>query len=361
MGTLEIRIGHAEGTPLQQGVKDMGQVSGVESNDSYTVVIFRGSTAKPLRFSFPRKFVRKILILAAIVLAADILVISHYVVRTGEVWELSAFRSEALSARQQTAAFSTAVDDLKKRLTSMKEVNQRLRVMLGIEMPKTGDQLNGRGGEETPLPEGSTVNSPDKLIRGGAVLQPASAVDGLIELNTSKSTDLDEQELVAAVRDGIVWLAKEADVQEQTLQELALAAEQKSSRWAATPSIWPVKGWVTSGFGPRVSPFTEKPAWHDGLDIGAAANAPVQAPAQGRVTSVGFDSKLGNVVKLDHGFGIETLYGHLAKALVKEGQRVKRGDVVGLVGSTGLATGPHLHYMVKVNGQTFDPSKYILD
>jgi murein DD-endopeptidase MepM/ murein hydrolase activator NlpD len=346
---------------LQQGVRDMGQVSGVESNDSYTVVIFRGSTAKPLRFSFPRKFVRKILILAAIVLAADILVISHYVVRTGEVWELSAFRSEALSARQQTAAFSTAVDDLKKRLTSMKEVNQRLRVMLGIEMPKTGDQLNGRGGEETPLPEGSTVNSPDKLIRGGAVLQPASAVDGLIELNTSKSTDLDEQELVAAVRDGIVWLAKEADVQEQTLQELALAAEQKSSRWAATPSIWPVKGWVTSGFGPRVSPFTEKPAWHDGLDIGAAANAPVQAPAQGRVTSVGFDSKLGNVVKLDHGFGIETLYGHLAKALVKEGQRVKRGDVVGLVGSSGLATGPHLHYMVKVNGQTFDPSKYILD
>src|SRR5688500_4274323 len=348
-------------TPLQQGVRDMGQVSGVESNDSYTVVIFRGSTAKPLRFSFPRKFVRKILILAAIVLAADILVISHYVVRTGEVWELSAFRSEALSARQQTAAFSTAVDDLKKRLTSMKEVNQRLRVMLGIEMPKTGDQLNGRGGEETPLPEGSTVNSPDKLIRGGAVLQPASAVDGLIELNTSKSTDLDEQELVAAVRDGIVWLAKEADVQEQTLQELALAAEQKSSRWAATPSIWPVKGWVTSGFGPRVSPFTEKPAWHDGLDIGAAANAPVQAPAQGRVTSVGFDSKLGNTVKLDHGFGIETLYGHLAKALVKEGQRVKRGDVVGLVGSTGLATGPHLHYMVKVNGQTFDPTKYILD
>lgn len=346
---------------MQQGVRDMGQVSGVESNDSYTVVIFRGSTAKPLRFSFPRKFVRKILILAAIVLAADILVISHYVVRTGEVWELSAFRSEALSARQQTAAFSTAVDDLKKRLTSMKEVNQRLRVMLGIEMPKTGDQLNGRGGEETPLPEGSTVNSPDKLIRGGAGLQPASAVDGLIELNTTKSTDLDEQELVAAVRDGIVWLAKEADVQEQTLQELALAAEQKSSRWAATPSIWPVKGWVTSGFGPRVSPFTEKPAWHDGLDIGAAANAPVQAPAQGRVTSVGFDSKLGNVVKLDHGFGIETLYGHLAKALVKEGQRVKRGDVVGLVGSSGLATGPHLHYMVKVNGQTFDPSKYILD
>jgi murein DD-endopeptidase MepM/ murein hydrolase activator NlpD len=338
----------------------MGQVHGVESNDSYTVVIFRGSTAKPLRFSFPRKFVRKILILAAILLVADLLVISHYVVRTGEVWELSAFRAEALSARQQTAAFSTAVDDLKKRLVSMKEVNQRLRVMLGIETPKGGDQFNGRGGEETPLPEGSTIRSTDKPPTGEPELQSNGAM-GESDLTASRSKSVSEYDLVAAVKENIVWLGKEADAQEQSLQELSVAAEQKSSRWAATPSIWPVKGWVTSGFGPRVSPFTEKPAWHDGLDIGAAANAPVQAPAQGRVTSVGYDPKLGNVVKLDHGFGIETLYGHLAKALVKEGQRVKRGDVVGLVGSSGLATGPHLHYMVKVNGQTFDPTKYILD
>ena len=335
----------------------MGQVHGVESNDSYTVVIFRGSTAKPLRFSFPRKFVRKLLILGAIVLVADILVISHYVVRTGEVWELSAFRAEALSARQQTAAFSTAVDDLKKRLTSMKEVNQRLRVMLGIETPKTGDQFNGRGGEETPLPEGSTINTTDKPVTGESEVQSGA----LASPGDLATKELGQKELVTVVKESIGWLAKEADAQEQSLQELSVAAEQRSSRWAATPSIWPVKGWVTSGFGPRVSPFTEKPAWHDGLDIGAAANAPVQAPAQGRVTSVGFDPKLGNVVKLDHGYGIETLYGHLAKALVKEGQRVKRGDVVGLVGSSGLATGPHLHYMVKVNGQTFDPTKYILD
>lgn len=340
----------------------MGQVNAAESSDSYTVVIFRGSTAKPLRFSFPRKFVRKILIVAAILLVADLLVISHYVIRTGEVWELSAFRAEALSARQQTVAFSTAVDDLKKRLISMKEVNQRLRVMLGIETLKAGDQFNGRGGEETPLPEGSLIPA-DKNGEGGipGAVERIRADGQGEQAIASGLKEIDEQELIASVKEGIAWLAKEADRQEQSLQELSLAAEQRSSRWAATPSIWPVKGWITSGFGPRVSPFTEKPAWHDGLDIGAAANAPVQAPAQGRVTSVGFDSKLGNVVKVDHGFGIETLYGHLAKALVKEGQRVKRGDVVGLVGSTGLATGPHLHYMVKVNGQTFDPTKYILD
>lgn len=342
----------------------MGQVNGGETSDAYTVVIFRGSTAKPLRFSFPRKFVRKMLIAGAILLVTDLLVISHYVIRTSEVWELSAFRNEAMSARQQTAAFATAVDDLKKRLTSMKEINERLRVMLGIDTPKpTGDLVNGRGGEETPLPEGSTLPQSDKGFKGEFGLQQSSKLgsEGISDTAEYTSSEVDQQEIVAAVKEGIAWLSKEAETQERSLQELSQAAEQKSSRWAATPSIWPVKGWVTSGFGPRVSPFTEKPAWHDGLDIGAAANAPVQAPAQGRVTSVGFDPKLGNVVKLDHGFGIETLYGHLAKSLVKEGQRVKRGDVVGLVGSSGLATGPHLHYMVKVNGQTFDPTKYILD
>jgi murein DD-endopeptidase MepM/ murein hydrolase activator NlpD len=345
----------------------MGQTNGAEDSDAYTVVIFRGSTAKPLRFSFPRKLVSKLLIVGAIFVLIDIFVISHYVIRTGEVWELSAFRAEAMSSREQTEAFSSAVDDLKKRLSSMKEVNQRLRVMLGIENPKPGDVANGRGGEDSPLPDGNTVpasqNTPQSDF-GDQRFNPADSSQSGLAGQTSPSagsSGLTEQERIASIKDGIAWLSKEATVQEQSLQELSLAAEKKSSRWAATPSIWPVKGWVTSGFGPRVSPFTEKPAWHDGLDIGAAANAPVQAPAQGRVTAIGFDPKLGNIVRIDHGFGIETLYGHLAKALVKEGQRVKRGEVVGLVGSSGLATGPHLHYMVKVHGQALDPVKYILE
>jgi len=345
----------------------MGQMNGADDSDAYTVVIFRGSTAKPLRFSFPRKLVSKLLIAGAIFALVDILAISHYVIRTGEVWELSGFRAEAMSARQQTESFSGAVDDLKKRLTSMKEINQRLRVMLGIENPKPGDMTNGRGGEDSPLPDGNTLPTSEKSLKSDAEGQhPGSAESSQSGLAGQQdpsvgSSGLTEEERIASIKNGIDWLSKEAAIQEQSLQELSLAAEKKSSRWSATPSIWPVKGWVTSGFGPRVSPFTEKPAWHDGLDIGAAANAPVQAPAQGRITAVGFDPKLGTLVKVDHGFGIETLYGHLAKSLVKEGQHVKRGDVIALVGSSGLATGPHLHYMVKVNGQALDPVKYILE
>ena len=98
-------------------------------------------------------------------------------IRTGEVWELSAFRAEAMSAREQTAAFSSAVDDLKKRLTSMKEVNQRLRVMLGIENPKTGDVVNGRGGEDVPLPDGNTLPASEKSSKNDTVAQHFSSVE----------------------------------------------------------------------------------------------------------------------------------------------------------------------------------------
>jgi murein DD-endopeptidase MepM/ murein hydrolase activator NlpD len=334
----------------------------IQDGDAYTVVVFRGSTAKPIRFSFSKKLLRRLLVCVGLVVLADLLVVSHYVIRTGEVWELAAFRTEAMSAREQTAAFSTAIDDLKKRLGAMNEVNQRLRVMLGIEVPKTGDMANGRGGEEVPISEeGGSISGRTELGVSSGISNQTSEGNQEHSSAVGLEPSRDALQAITSVKEGLEWLSKQATVQERILDELSQAAEQRSSRWASTPSIWPVKGWVTSGFGPRISPFTEKPAWHDGLDIGAAPNTPVRAPAQGRITSIGYDPKLGNMVRVDHGFGVETLYGHLAKALVKEGQRVERGDVIALVGSSGLSTGPHLHYMVKLNGQALDPTKYILE
>ncbi|MDH4086739.1 MAG: M23 family metallopeptidase [Nitrospira sp.] len=334
----------------------------IQDGDAYTVVVFRGSTAKPIRFSFSKKLLRRLLVCVGLVVLADLLVVSHYAIRTGEVWELAAFRTEAMSAREQTAAFSTAIDDLKKRLGAMNEVNQRLRVMLGIEVPKTGDMANGRGGEEVPISEeGGSIPGRTELDVSSGISKQTSEGNQEHSSAVGLEPSRDALQAITSVKEGLEWLSKQATVQERILDELSQAAEQRSSRWASTPSIWPVKGWVTSGFGPRISPFTEKPAWHDGLDIGAAPNTPVRAPAQGRITSVGYDPKLGNMVRVDHGFGVETLYGHLAKALVKEGQRVERGDVIALVGSSGLSTGPHLHYMVKLNGQALDPTKYILE
>jgi murein DD-endopeptidase MepM/ murein hydrolase activator NlpD len=199
---------------------------------------------------------------------------------------------------------------------------------------------------------------------GGQPIQGAPPVAqpvGIQDPPPSEAAPAGDKSLADKVKKDIAWLARNSTVEERILEELIEAAKDKSARWAATPSIWPVRGWVTSGFGARISPFTGQLAMHDGLDIGAAPNTPIQASASGYVTSAGFDAKMGNVVLIDHGYGIQTEYGHLAKILVRQGQKIKRGDVVALVGSTGLSTGPHLHYMVKVQGQAVNPHNYILD
>jgi len=334
-------------------------------NEGYTIVIFRGSTAKPWRVSIPKHWLKRALIVALCVVLGDLALIGHYVIRTGQVWELESLQTEVLSARQQTAAFSTAVEELKRRTLSVKEMNQRMRVMLGIDVERpNGDMLNGQGGEDTPLVGAS---QPDDVTPSMAPVKGPKAPDSSKE-NLEQPTALNDfrddaqaEALARHVTNEIAWLKNEIGFQEVATATLLQEAEKRSARWDSTPSIWPVKGWVTSSFGPRVSPFTGRPALHDGLDVGAGPNTPVQAPASGRVTAVGFNEKLGNIVRLDHGYGIQTLYGHMAKYLVKNGQRVKRGDVIGLVGSTGLSTGPHLHYTIKVRGRAVNPRKYILD
>jgi murein DD-endopeptidase MepM/ murein hydrolase activator NlpD len=242
-------------------------------------------------------------------------------------------------------------------MLAMKEINERLRVMLGIDPIKQEDIINGQGGEETPIPtDGTRSEGEGGGVPGGdhGASMPERRVSGV-------EPQVWDKALVLQVQNDLSKLQTEAVSQERSLEELSEVANQKSARWASMPSVWPVKGWITSGFGPRVSPFTGQPAMHEGLDIGAAPNAPVQAPAAARVSAMGFDSKMGNMVRLDHGYGFETQYAHLAKILVKNGQRVKRGDIIGLVGSTGLSTGPHLHYLVKVNNQAVNPRHYILN
>ncbi len=324
-----------------------------ESKDALTIVIFRGPTTRPLRIGLSRTAARRAMILGVFLILAELILLGQYVMRTGEVWELRGFRQEVITAREQTTAFSASLEDLKRRFLAIKEVNQRLRVMLGVEALKPEDYFNGQGGEETPLPEGSS----QPAAGSGQVEKSPPAPEG----NLPEGKRSSENSLAERVKQEISWLQHEVTYQERTSEELLEAANVRSQRWASTPSIWPVKGWVTSGFGPRISPFTGQLAMHDGLDIGTAPNMQIQAPAAGRVISAGFDAGMGNVVTIDHGNGIQSQYGHLAKALVKEGQKVKRGDVIGLVGSSGRSTGPHLHYMLKVNNRTVNPSLYILN
>jgi murein DD-endopeptidase MepM/ murein hydrolase activator NlpD len=135
--------------------------------------------------------------------------------------------------------------------------------------------------------------------------------------------------------------------------------EKRRSLADATPSIWPVAGWLTSSFGNRRDPFTGDPNFHPGLDISANYGDPVLAPANGTVTAAGMSGNYGNLVVIDHGYGIVTKYGHLSKFAVAAGQQVERGDVLGYVGSTGRSTSSHLHYEIWVNDKLTNPMRLL--
>ena len=135
---------------------------------------------------------------------------------------------------------------------------------------------------------------------------------------------------------------------------------QRRSLLEATPTITPTNGWVTSNFGYRISPYTNTPAFHQGLDIAASPGTPVRATGSGVITYTGYDTGYGKLISIDHGYGILTRYGHNAEVFVVMGQKVKRGDVIATVGNTGRSTGPHLHYEVRLNSIPINPKNYIL-
>jgi murein DD-endopeptidase MepM/ murein hydrolase activator NlpD len=152
--------------------------------------------------------------------------------------------------------------------------------------------------------------------------------------------------------------------QEQLDQQLA-KVERKLSEQALmlshTPVVAPVIGVITDGFGPRLDPVTRRPAFHDGLDISVAIGTVVTAPADGVVVFADRESGYGRMLKINHGYGYTTVYGHLERFLVKEGAKVTRGQPIGKVGMSGRTTGPHLHYEVWKDGEKQNPLHYILD
>lgn len=142
---------------------------------------------------------------------------------------------------------------------------------------------------------------------------------------------------------------------EDRLRTVRGDVERKEVLAAATPSIWPAHGWLTGSFGRRADPFTGETAFHQGIDISTGKDQPVFATANGAVASAGRNGDYGNLVILEHDFGLSTRYGHLSRFNVRAGDIVRRGDVIGFVGSTGRSTGTHVHYEIMVNGKLINP------
>lgn len=148
---------------------------------------------------------------------------------------------------------------------------------------------------------------------------------------------------------------------ESRLQTVRVDVDKRNQLAAATPSIWPTHGWLSSSMGNRADPFTGEKDFHPGLDISADKGDPVYSTADGKVANAAAAGNYGNLVVVDHGYGIETRYGHLSAFKVKLGQTVKRGDLLGLVGATGRATSSHLHYEVRANGRILNPLQLLLN
>jgi len=283
-----------------------------------TIIVVPHTHGKVYKLQLSPRFLK---FLAALAATIAILSIISLAASGSFLRQRAAYRAlerENKQLRQANQRLSETVSQVQTRLNQFEQRTKALAIAAGV-----GDLLAG-----TPASARGGVGS------GGPLEQLATEPEGLVR----RQDDLDRQ--IAKV---------ERRLSEQTLV------------LAHTPSIAPVVGVLTDGFGPRIDPITGRAAFHEGQDISVAYGSPVRAPADGVVMVAGRESGLGKAVKLNHGFGFVTVFGHLERTLVKEGDRVTRGQVIGKVGMTGRATGPHLHYEVSRDGEKQNPLHYILD
>jgi murein DD-endopeptidase MepM/ murein hydrolase activator NlpD len=175
-------------------------------------------------------------------------------------------------------------------------------------------------------------------------------------------TKMSDVEKAAWVTEGEVdRLLRLSQFELEKYSEVEEKLETVKDRLAHTPSIWPTQGWLSRGYGMKYDPFTGTKQFHRGIDIANNNGTKIIATADGKIRTTGRFGGLGKMVVIDHGYGFVSRYGHLSEILVKRGQRVKRGDIIAHMGSTGYSTGPHLHYEVWRNGKGLNPRDYILN
>jgi murein DD-endopeptidase MepM/ murein hydrolase activator NlpD len=304
-----------------------------DPHDTYTIVILPQPTAKGYQFQIAKRSAKRLAVAAVGLVMVFSIAALHYLVMLGHAWELQTLRSKSTAQQVELTRYHELATNLKEQLDRLRDFDVKLRVMTNLNPPPEGDGKAGIGGTES---------APDEL--------PLDGKGGREE--AVPMSDLEAS---------FLGLRADATRQEASFSELMSSLHGRMTQWASTPSIWPVHGWFSSGFGKRLSPFTGTIMLHKGIDLAAYSGTPIVAPADGRVEAVARDSGLGNVVVIDHGYGIKTLYGHLLQAYVHAGMHVKRGEKIAAVGNTGLSTGPHLHYEVHVNGQAVDPLRYIIN
>lgn len=294
----------------------------------YTVLILSDLTARARQVRLSRRSMGVILLggTFAVLMIAYLLI--HYIafeMGRGEIERLRQTVNEQLILAEKMQA-------LEQEVTRLRAVDYQIRRLAGMETGPEQESMVGIGGGTFELQQVLTAEEQSE-----------------------------RQQVVQRLYGDLERLEREVALRAESLEALTTYMSEQKDRLGATPSLWPTKGYVTSSFGPRTSPFTGQRQQHSGIDIAAARGTSILSPADGVVTFSGKLPGYGNAIVITHGFGFKTFYGHNQENQVEKGQRVKRGQVIGTVGNSGYSTGSHLHYEVLVNNSPVDPQKYILD
>jgi len=240
-------------------------------------------------------------------------------------------RSSMLSTQLHLDAYAKELGELQARIMRLDAQNQRLAKMAGV---KSDVPMN----PQAPMPSNFIIQKPGS---GGPLV---------------RSAPMTESDLKAE----ITALANAVDNRDDYLSSLEAKILQQSVLKDMLPNSSPISvAFNSSSYGWRIDPFNGNKAFHEGLDFTADAGTPIHAAADGIVSESNRTPDYGNIIKIQHGSGLETRYAHASKLLVKVGERVVKGQAVALVGSTGRSTGPHLHYEIRLNGEALDPRKYL--
>jgi murein DD-endopeptidase MepM/ murein hydrolase activator NlpD len=295
----------------------------------FTLMIIPRRKSAVKKISLSSALVRGLFIGSIFAVLLTLYMVYDYASITRDKAELARLRAQTKEQSQQIYDLALKVDEFADRMEDLKQFDKKVRILANYQTRR-----------DKKLPLGI----------GGSSSENVSIKD-LLNQNQEK--------LITGMREGLAKLNDDASIREKSFTELMNFLREQKSFLASTPSTWPVKGWVTSEFGTRESPFSSGSELHKGLDIATRMGKEVRATADGFVAQATFHTDDGNIVKIDHGHGISTAYAHLSKAAVKQGVRVKRGDLIGYVGDTGRSTGSHLHYAVYINKIPVNPRKYL--
>jgi len=293
----------------------------------YTIVLADRRSGVVRRATFS---LRPVLISVGVVLVMPVLV------GIGAAWKAKGAISDLLASHEalqaENASYRTATDELAGQISSLESAIQDLgaRAALDTNLARTMDKLPA-------------------LVKARALGGSTGADRTAQQTLSALSAPEDTFGLIRTLLEGL----------ESRLSVVSRSVDRRNALAAATPSIWPARGWLSSTMGHRVDPLNGADDFHAGLDIAADRGQPVYATAAGTVTHLGYQGGYGNLIAIDHGFGLETRYGHLLNYTVKDGAKVERGEVIGHVGSSGRSTGYHLHYEVLANGKLLNPLRLL--